>query len=51
MVGREDVTPGGNVAGHPHHKAWHPCRQEIGDADPGIDHQHFIAVQGGSCLP
>ena len=51
FVSGQDVTPGRKVAGHPRHKARHTLRQEVGHAEPGIDHQDFIGVQGGSCLP
>src|SRR5262245_7959528 len=50
VVGRQDGTPGCKVASYPRHKAWYTCCQEISDAEPGVDDEHFIGLQGRARL-
>ena len=44
------MAPGRKIAGHACHKAWDPLRQQGGHPEPGVDHEHFVGLQGCSCL-
>jgi len=49
-IGRQAVAPGRKVACDPRHKAWHVSRQQLGHAEPRVDDQHFVGLQGRSRL-
>ena len=50
FVGGQPVAPGRKVAGHPRDKAWDVAGQQVRHAEPRVDHEHFVRVQGRSRL-
>src|SRR5262249_49248607 len=48
--GGQDVAAGRKVARHPRHKAGHTPGEQSGHAEPGVDHEDFVGLQGRSGL-